>query len=195
VKLGNSYHDARRVAEYILAGGKLHPLSRKPFVIQDYVVIEAKLTDDDDLKERFEKFTRHAQSGFINQKITNLLGFVRTINFLNIVSTHPLPQKILAPCIESLRGMHEPNFVDYVARSHASEILVDALMNSLPDVSEDVMTVVNSPDLEKKRAFFDSLKVPPVTSTEHYGKFITSADLFLLIKAMTAYNMCTEFQL
>lgn len=193
VKLGESYHDARSMAEYILKGGKLHPLSRKPFVMDDYVAIEAILSGG--IKERLEKFTRHKQSESINKQIIDLVGFMRTVRFLNLVSTYALPKKILAPCIECFRGMHEPSFVTYLARGYASEILVEALMNSLPETSEDVMSVLDSSDLEKKRAFFESLKVPPVTSTDYYGNFISSADLFLLIKAMTAYNMYTEFQL
>ena len=192
VKLGESYHDARIVAEYILKGGKLHPLSRKPFVTHDYEIIQATLSGG--IKERLEKFTGHMCSESLNNQIIDLVGFIRTIRFLNLVSTYPLPKKIMAPCIECFRGMQEPSFVTYLARGYASEILVEALMNSLPETSEDVMSVLDSSDLEKKRAFFVSLQVP-VTSTEYYGNFITSADLFLLIKAMTSYSMYTEFQL
>lgn len=193
VKLGNSYHDARCIAEYILKGGKDHPLSRKPFVVDDYVAIELKLTGD--LKERLENFMTHRQSESLNQQIIELFGFIRTIHFLNLVSTYPLPKKILAPCIQCFRGMLEPSFVTYLARGYASEILVDVLMNSLPEMSEDVMIILKSSDLEKKRVFFSKLKVPSVMSTDHYGNFINSADLFLIIKAMTSYNMYTEFQL
>jgi hypothetical protein len=168
----------------------LHPLSRDPFTPEDYVAIEAKLPAD--LKERFEKSKRNTLFDIMNEHIVDVLGIIRTVNFLNILSEHSSPKKTLATFLQGLRGTS--SIVAFLVSEMAPAALVDALMKSLPKVSEDVQSILDSTDLEKKRLFFQSLSIPHF-DYQRYQTFINTADLFSLVKVMTSYSLDTEFQM
>lgn len=191
VKLGTTYHDARSVAEYMISGGQLHPLTRKPFKPEDYNAIKAKVPSD--LLQRLENFISGTKADVMNGHIIDVLGIIRAVNFLNILSADQASAKeALSSFFGCLRGTS--SILAFLASDIASEIIVDALMKSLPDVSEDVMDVLESKDLERKRVFFDTLNIPAF-DVDYYQSFISTTDLFSLVKVMTMYTLDTEFKL
>jgi hypothetical protein len=188
VVLGDTHHDARTIAEYMISGGTCHPLTRTPFTQHEYETIFAKVSKD--VRKRIEDSRDLVALTTLNTDIIDTMGVWRTVNFLNILYETNQSTVVLRAFVECIRDNRD--LFDFLSNSPVSMALSSALIKSLPAVDDDVMNVLQSSDVDKKRRFLDSIAIPDF-ELEYFTSCMGLSDIFLLIQVVSLYNLETQF--
>jgi hypothetical protein len=74
VVLGDTHHDARMIAEYMISGGTHHPLTRAPFTQRDYDAVFTKVSKD--VRKRIEESRDSLRWRTLNSEIVDTMGVI-----------------------------------------------------------------------------------------------------------------------
>jgi hypothetical protein len=167
IVLGKSHHDVRSIAQYIIAGGEVHPLTRRLFTYEEcdaifYAVPSStrNLLADWFLDKMRDKINFEIGVSVAHKRFRNLLDAIK----------HDTEKKeaFFTFATEDTHGAFEspsPGY-DYPLRIVDSYSKIRALLKDAWDASfppacrAEVSEALHSRDIERKLAFINSIAVP-----------------------------------
>lgn len=185
--IGSSHHDARTLAEYMVSGGTMHPLSRNPFVPHDYLKVSRKVSGD--LRETVLRKGCEMADSFISKT----LAVIRAVNFFRVLCVDERHESLfllllVLDCLDT-----KANIGEYAQKLKETRF-AHVLFASRPDVDPNrVHTVLESQTLQDKCDFVDEIECLLIDFENPFLQCMKSADMFALIDALRKYNVDTQY--